>query len=80
MAHTHTQTGRSASKKHLFKFGLNGLAKAIAALADWRRTVATRSALADLSPDQLKDIGHPQANRAVLDIKAGLITNLMSMR
>nr|WP_292523584.1 DUF1127 domain-containing protein [Mesorhizobium sp.] len=52
----------------------------IAAFRGWRRTVARRRALADLTPDQLNDIGHPEAPRPVLDIKAGLITNLMSMR
>nr|WP_244603051.1 DUF1127 domain-containing protein [Mesorhizobium delmotii] len=52
----------------------------IAAFRGWRRTVARRRALADLTPDQLNDIGHPEAHRPALDIKAGLITNLMSMR
>lgn len=28
----------------------------------------------------LNDIGHPEVDRPVLNIKAGLITNLMSMR
>ncbi|RWD43288.1 MAG: hypothetical protein E5W49_16170 [Mesorhizobium sp.] len=36
---------------------------------------ATREA-----PDQLNDIAHPEAHRPAFDIKAGLITNLMSMR
>nr|WP_246620889.1 MULTISPECIES: hypothetical protein [Rhizobium] len=43
--------------------------------------------MADLTPDQLRDIGHPrgdighpQINRPVLEIKAGLMTKLMSMR
>jgi hypothetical protein len=36
--------------------------------------------LADLTPDQLRDIGQPEINRPVLEIKAGLMTNLMSMR
>nr|WP_246706380.1 hypothetical protein [Rhizobium laguerreae] len=50
--------------------------------------------MADLTPDQLRDIGyprddighprgdigHPQVNRPVLEIKAGLMTKLMSMR
>nr|WP_246786629.1 hypothetical protein [Rhizobium leguminosarum] len=50
--------------------------------------------MADMTPDQLRDIGyprddighprddigHPRANRPVLEIKAGLMTKLMSMR
>nr|WP_245305285.1 hypothetical protein [Rhizobium leguminosarum] len=43
--------------------------------------------MADLTSDQLRDIGyprddigHPQVNRPVLEIKAGLMTKLMSMR
>ncbi|MGX9178337.1 hypothetical protein [Mesorhizobium sp. BHbdii] len=52
----------------------------IAAIMGWRRTVAEGRALADLTPDQLNDIGHPEAHRPAFDIKAGLITNLTSMR
>jgi uncharacterized protein YjiS (DUF1127 family) len=52
----------------------------IEAFRGWRRTVAGRRPLADLTPDQLKDIGHLEAHRPVRDNKAGLITNLMSMR
>lgn len=78
MAHTETRTGASASKRHVF--GSKGLATMMAAFDGWRRTLATRRALADLTPDQLNDIGYPDAHRPVLDIKAGLITNLVSMR
>ena len=35
---------------------------------------------ADLTPDQLKDIGHAEAPLPTFNVKAGLITNLMSMR
>jgi len=80
MAHTETRAGGSASKRQLFGSRLNSVATIVAALRKWRRTVARRRALADLTPDQLKDIGHPEANRPALEIKAGLITNLMSMR
>ncbi|RWM70648.1 MAG: DUF1127 domain-containing protein [Mesorhizobium sp.] len=80
MAHTETRTGRSASKKRLFGSSRKSIALIIAAFRGWRRTVARRRALADLTPDQLDDIGHPEAHRPALDIKAGLITNLMSMR
>ncbi|SCW78954.1 protein of unknown function [Rhizobium mongolense subsp. loessense] len=80
MAHTETRAGKSASKTQLFGSRLKCAATIIAALQQWRQTVARRTALADLTPDQLRDIGHPQVNRPVLLIKAGLITNLMSMR
>ncbi|TIO10435.1 DUF1127 domain-containing protein [Mesorhizobium sp.] len=80
MADTEIRTGRSASKRHLFGSSLKSVAIMIAAFREWRRIVARRRALADLTPDQLNDIGHPEAHRAVLTIKAGLITNLMSMR
>lgn len=80
MANTETRAGGSASKTQLFGSTLKCAETIIAALQGWRRTVARRTALADLTPDQLKDIGHPEVNRPVLVIKAGLITNLTSMR
>jgi hypothetical protein len=80
MAHSETRYGRSASKRRLFGSGLKSVVRMIATFRGWRRTVARRRALADLTPDQLNDIGHPEVHRPVLNIKAGLITNLMSMR
>ncbi|WP_027668861.1 DUF1127 domain-containing protein [Rhizobium leguminosarum] len=80
MAHTETHAGISAPRP-------NSVAIIVAALRKWQRSVARRKALADLTPDQLRDIGyprddigHPQVNRPVLEIKAGLMTKLMSMR
>ncbi|API51174.1 hypothetical protein BMW22_05565 [Rhizobium leguminosarum] len=94
MAHTETHAGISAPRS-------NSVAIIVAALRKWQRSVARRKALADLTPDQLRDIGyprddishplddighprddigHPQVNRPVLEIKAGLMTKLMSMR
>jgi hypothetical protein len=54
----------------------------IAAFETWRQSVANRKALAGLTVDELRDIGHPVADAPTptLDIKAGLITNLISMR
>ncbi|MGR9164253.1 DUF1127 domain-containing protein [Rhizobium leguminosarum] len=87
MAHTETHAGISAPKGQLFGFRPNSVAMIIAALRKWQRSVARRNALADMTPDQLRDIGyprddigHPRANRPVLEIKAGLVTKLMSMR
>ncbi|AZN98941.1 DUF1127 domain-containing protein [Mesorhizobium sp. M9A.F.Ca.ET.002.03.1.2] len=77
MAHTETRTVRDASRRRLFESRLKSVAILIVTFRGWRRNVARRRALADLTPHQLKDIGHPEAQDVV---KAALITNLMSMR
>lgn len=69
-----------SSRVRLFGFVLKTTATVIAALKAWERTVSRRRTIADLSPDQLKDIGHAEAPAPVLEVKAGLVTNLMSMR
>ncbi|WP_042119207.1 DUF1127 domain-containing protein [Rhizobium etli] len=79
MAHTETQTIVSAPSSRV-PGPMNIIANLFAGLQGWRRAVVSRRRLAELSPDQLRDIGHPEANRPVLEIKPGLITNLMSMR
>ncbi|QIO51223.1 DUF1127 domain-containing protein [Rhizobium leguminosarum bv. trifolii] len=87
MAHTETHAGISAPERQVFGSGQNSVATIVAALRAWRRAVVRRKALAELTPDQLRDIGyprddisHPRDNRPVLEIKAGLMTKLMSMR
>ncbi|RWO30607.1 MAG: DUF1127 domain-containing protein [Mesorhizobium sp.] len=75
MADTQTRAARTSKGP-----SLKSVTMMIADFRGWRRTVARRRALADLTPDQLDDIGHPEAHRPALDIKARLITNLMSMR
>ncbi|TAX72633.1 DUF1127 domain-containing protein [Rhizobium leguminosarum] len=87
MAHTETHAGISAPERQAFGSWPSSVAMIVAALRKWQRSVARRKALADLTPDQLRDIGHPrddighpQDNRPVLEIKAGLMTKLMSMR
>ena len=79
MANTETHAGVSTPKTQLFGSRSN-VAIIVAALKAWWQTAARRKALANLTPDQLKDIGHPGINRPVLEIKAGLMTKLMSMR
>ncbi|MBX4908228.1 MULTISPECIES: DUF1127 domain-containing protein [Rhizobium] len=79
MAHTETQTFVSAPTRQMAG-PMNILTTLFAALRTWQRAIASRKQLAELTPYQLRDIAHPEANRPVLDIKAGLITNLMSMR
>jgi uncharacterized protein YjiS (DUF1127 family) len=59
---------------------LSALATTIAAVRKWQRATATRSILADLTADQLRDVGLPQPSRPELIVKAGLVTNLISMR
>ncbi|MGO4138545.1 DUF1127 domain-containing protein [Rhizobium brockwellii] len=87
MAHTETHAGISAPERQAFGFWPNSVAIIVAAMRAWRRTVVRRKALAELTPDQLRDIGypgddigHPQVNRPVLEIKSGLMTKLMSVR
>jgi len=75
----HANTGEHQTwKGRLFGPTLDSM---IAAFRLWRRTRATRLAIADLTADQLNDIGQPKAPQPTLDVvKAALITNLMSMR
>ena len=68
------------ARDRLSRAELSGMAAIVTVVVAWRRNSARRKAIADLTPDQLMDIGHPEASRPTLDIKAGLITNLMSMR
>jgi uncharacterized protein YjiS (DUF1127 family) len=69
-----------APKKRALLSGLASITTTIAAVRKWQRATATRSALADLTADQLRDVGLPQPSRPELVVKAGLVTNLMSMR
>jgi hypothetical protein len=75
MARTKTRVGRHSSR-----LVLKTTATAVAALETWQWTVSRRRAIQDLTPDQLRDIGHAEAPAPVLEVKAGLITNLISMR
>ncbi len=83
MAHTETHAA-SAPIRQVSESRVNNITILTAALAaavrQWRRAAARRRVLADLTPDQLRDIGQPEINRPMLEVKAGLITNLMSMR
>jgi hypothetical protein len=79
MAHTETRIGRHSSIVRLLGLVLKTTATAIVAL----KTASRRRAIADLTPDQLRDIGHvetPAPVLPVLEVKEGLITNLISMR
>ena len=80
MAHTETHIGRAPTETRRWGTKLNIVATAIAAFRKRRQAIAARRVLTELTPEQLSDMGLPQANHPALDIKAGLITNLMSMR
>jgi hypothetical protein len=81
MAHTETRGEAGASKARLFVSGLKSLAgMGIRHFRARWQTAATRRAISDLTRDQLNDIGYPEQPRPVIQVKAGLITNLTSMR
>ncbi|WP_026617536.1 DUF1127 domain-containing protein [Ensifer aridi] len=80
MSYTETRTENRASDRRLLAAALRRLATIVAAFTAWRRTIAMRRAMEELTSDQLEDIGYSEAPRPKLIIKAGLITNLMSMR
>jgi hypothetical protein len=80
MAHSETRVDRHSSRVRLLGLVLKTTATAIAARRTWQRTVSRRRSIADLTPDRLRDIGHAEAPAPVLEVKAGLITNLISMR
>ncbi|AZO31043.1 MULTISPECIES: DUF1127 domain-containing protein [Mesorhizobium] len=82
MAHTEVHAETRASKHRLLGAASKSAAKAVAAFTAWRRTIAGRRALADLTPDQLRDIGlsQPRAPQFLVSVGVGLMTDLMSMR
>ncbi|MDX8525777.1 DUF1127 domain-containing protein [Mesorhizobium sp. MSK_1335] len=80
MARTEAYAKTRASKHRLLGAVSNSVAAAVAAFTAWRRAVAGRRALADLTPDQLRDIGCTESPRPTFFVRVGLITDLMSMR
>ncbi|MER9655791.1 hypothetical protein NKJ26_20145 [Mesorhizobium sp. M0152] len=81
LAHTETR-GSHIQWRGSFRTSFQeSTALAISASRMWRHTAARRREIAGLRIDQLGDIGHPLADAPtpVLDVKAGLIANLMSM-
>ncbi len=80
MAHTETRAEYRASNRRLLGVALKSIATIFVAFTEWRRAAARRSAMEDLTSDQLEDIGYSETPRPMLVVKAGLITNLMSMR
>jgi uncharacterized protein YjiS (DUF1127 family) len=80
MAHTETRGDHHSSTVRLLGLVLKTAAATVIALKNWQRTASRRRVIANLTPDQLRDIGHAEPPAPVLEVKPGLITNLMSMR
>ncbi|PDT50382.1 hypothetical protein CO661_01715 [Sinorhizobium fredii] len=80
MSYTEARTENRASDQRLLKVALRKLPTIVAAFTEWRRATARRRAMEVLTSDQLEDIGYSETPRPMLVVKAGLITNLMSMR
>ncbi len=80
MAHTDTHASHHPSTVRLL--GLVLKTTAIAGRQTWKRTVSRRPTIGNFvfTADQLRDIGHAEASAPVLEVKAGLVTNLISMR
>jgi len=80
MAHTQARAETRTSKRQLPGVTSKSVATAVAAFIGWRRTIAARRAIKDLTPDQLKDIGCPESPAPKFIVRVGLMTDLMSMR
>lgn len=60
---------------------LQAATRRITAIEAWYRRARSRRIIAALSPEQLKDIGYPVVDDiASLEVEAGLMTKLQSMR
>ncbi|MCA1405353.1 DUF1127 domain-containing protein [Ensifer sp. IC3342] len=83
MATTDYHSGYAAHTGDIVHALKERLASAAADFAKQRRHARTLRALKTLSPDELQDIGYPAdalEAKPAIDIKAGLMTTLMSMR
>lgn len=80
MPHTETRSNCQSSRVRPPGFMLKITATVIQGLKTWQRTITRRRATAYLSPEQLRDIGRSEVPEPILEVKPGLITNLMSMK
>ena len=80
MAHLENLAGRRSSGAILFASVLERIATMVAAARLRRNTAATHRLLQNLTPEQLDDIGYPEPFLPRIEVRPGLITNLMSMR
>ena len=80
MANTETHAKTHVSNPWPLGAMSRSVAAAVAAFVAWRRTIAGRRALADLTPHELRDIGCPELSAPKVVVRVGLMTDLMSMR
>ncbi|RWA70685.1 DUF1127 domain-containing protein [Mesorhizobium sp. M1C.F.Ca.ET.193.01.1.1] len=82
MAHTETHAKTHASNPWPLGAASKSVTTAVSAFTAWRRSIAGRRAIRDMTPDQLKDIGCQEVPRptVVIRVGVGLMTDLMSMR
>jgi len=76
----HTETCSRPARARFPGSALKAMGAAFRAFRIWRRTVRRRRAIADLPPELLKDIGCSEGCLPAVEVKPGLITNLMSMK
>jgi uncharacterized protein YjiS (DUF1127 family) len=79
MAHIEAHAKIRASK-HQPLGSSSKVAIIFAAFTAWRRTIAGRKAIRELTTEQLKDIGYPEPPAPTFVVRAGLMSDLMSMR
>lgn len=80
MPHMENLAGYRSSAANVFASVLEKVARAATAARLRRNAAATRRLLRNLTPEQLDDIGYPEPSLPRIEVRAGLIANLMSMR
>ena len=79
MAHIQAHATINLSKHQ--SLGLASRAAMVfAAFTAWGRSIGARRAIRELTTEQLKDIGYPEARMPTFVVKVGLLSDLMSMR
>ena len=79
MTHTEIRANRQVPGTSISGWKL-GFSPIMEVIKEWRQAAARRRTLSQLTCDQLDDIGHQRPNLPTLEVKAGLIIDLMSMR
>ncbi|UVC14292.1 hypothetical protein [Mesorhizobium onobrychidis] len=84
MAQSGFKTSYDLPKGGIIKSLVESAATIVAAIERRHQIAGRRRALKGLTVDELEDIGYPAADavepKPILEIKAGLMTTLMSMR
>ena len=79
MTHTETRANRQATGTSFSGWKL-GKSSIVEVGKEWRRAAVRQRTLSELTCEQLDDIGHERPNLPTLEVKAGLVIDLMSMR